>query len=69
MPSWNIKLLPRPAEGDEPGTEKQKGVGLLALFGLTDSVLVNILAAPIAIQEMVFAVWIIAKDFKSTEKN
>ena len=42
--------------------------GMLGLFGLADSVFVNILAAPIAIQEMVFAVWIIAKGFKSPEK-
>ena len=40
--------------------------GLLGLFGLADSVIVNILAAPIAIQEMVFAVWLIAKGFKPT---
>ena len=38
--------------------------GLLSLFGLTaDSVALNILAAPIAIQEMVFAVWLIVKGF------
>jgi hypothetical protein len=43
--------------------------GLLGLFGLADSVIVNILAAPIAIQEMVFAVWLIAKGFKPTEKK
>lgn len=43
--------------------------GVLGLFGFADSVYVNILAAPIAIQEMVFAVWIIAKGFKSTNKN
>jgi hypothetical protein len=41
--------------------------GLLSVFNFTDSVIVNILAAPIAIQEMVFAVWIIAKGFKSPE--
>ena len=43
--------------------------GLLGLFGFTDSVFVNILAAPIAVQEMVFALWIIGKGFKSLEKN
>jgi hypothetical protein len=40
--------------------------GLLSLFGIADSIVVNILAAPIAIQEMVFAVWIIFKGFKSS---
>ena len=39
--------------------------GIIALFGLTaDSVILNLLAAPIAIQEMVFAVWLIFKGFK-----
>ena len=38
--------------------------GLLGLFSLTtDSMLLNILASPIAIQEMVFAVWLIFKGF------
>jgi hypothetical protein len=41
--------------------------GLLGLFGLTaDSMLLNILAAPIAIQEMVFAVWLIFKGFNTS---
>jgi len=38
--------------------------GLLGLFGLTtDSMILNLLAAPIAVQEMVFAVWLIVKGF------
>ena len=42
--------------------------GLLGLFGLTaDSVTLNVLAAPIAIQEMVFAVWLIVKGFTVQE--
>ncbi len=42
--------------------------GLLSLFGLTaDSITLNVLAAPIAIQEMVFAVWLIVKGFTGQE--
>ena len=41
--------------------------GMLGLFGLTaDSLILNILAAPIAVQEMVFAIWLIVKGFNSS---
>jgi hypothetical protein len=44
--------------------------GLLGLFGLTaDSEIISILAAPIAIQEMVFAIWLIVKGFSSPEEK
>jgi len=47
------------------------GAGLVALYGVlglfdlaVDATLLNILAAPIAVQEMVFAVWLIVKGFR-----
>jgi hypothetical protein len=41
--------------------------GLISLFGqIADSIIINILAAPIAIQEMVFAVWLIFKGFNKS---
>jgi hypothetical protein len=43
--------------------------GLLGLFGLKPdmiSSILTILALPIAVQEMVFAIWIIVKGFKSS---
>ena len=43
--------------------------GVLSLFGLGDSMVVNVLAAPIAVQEMVFAVWLIVKGFYPLEKK
>jgi hypothetical protein len=44
--------------------------GLLALFDLTTgSMILNILAAPIAVQEMVFAVWLIVKGFNPMTKK
>jgi hypothetical protein len=43
--------------------------GVLSVFGLGDSMAVNVLAAPIAVQEMVFAVWLIVKGFTPMEKK
>ena len=43
--------------------------GVLSLFGLGDSMAVNVLATPIAVQEMVFAVWLIVKGFNPIKKK
>ncbi|MBU0498347.1 MAG: DUF4386 domain-containing protein [Candidatus Thermoplasmatota archaeon] len=43
--------------------------GMLSLFGLGDSTVVTVLVAPIAVQEMVFAVWLIVKGFRPQQKQ
>jgi hypothetical protein len=70
-PLYELKLVPRVLSiWGLIGAACVLLYGLLGLFGLTaDSVLLNLLAAPIAIQEMVFAVWLIVKGFKSPEKK
>jgi hypothetical protein len=70
-PLYELKLVPRVLSiWGIIGAACVLLYGLLALFGLTaDSETLNLLAAPIAIQEMVFAVWLIAKGFKSSEKK
>jgi hypothetical protein len=64
---YQSKLVPRWLSGSGWGLIGAALIllyGLLGLFGLTaDSMILNILAAPIAVQEMVFAVWLIFKGF------
>ena len=64
-PLYELKLVPRVLSiWGLIGATCVLIYGILALFGFTtDSVVLNILAAPIAIQEMVFAVWLIVKGF------
>ena len=68
-PLYELKLVPRVLSiWGLIGAACVLLYGLLALFGLTaDSVTLNLLAAPIAIQEMVFAVWLIFKGFNPHE--
>ena len=67
-PLYELKLVPRVLSiWGLIGAACVLLYGLLGLFGLTaDSVTLNLLAAPIAIQEMVFAVWLIVKGFNSS---
>jgi hypothetical protein len=69
-PLYELKLVPRVLSiWGLIGAACVLFYGILALFGLTaDSVILNLLAAPIAIQEMVFAVWLIIKGFNLPEK-
>ena len=70
-PLYEIRLVPRWLSGwGLLGAACVLLYGLLGLFGLTaDSMILNLLAAPIAIQEMVFAVWLIVKGFNKLETN
>jgi hypothetical protein len=70
-PLYELKLVPRVLSiWGLIGAACVLLYGLLALFGLTaDSVTLNLLAAPIAIQEMVFAVWLIVKGFNPSQKK
>jgi len=70
-PLYELKLVPRVLSiWGLIGAACVLLYGLLGLFGLTaDSVALNVLAAPIAIQEMIFAVWLIIKGFNSPEKK
>ena len=65
FPLYELKLVPRVLSIlGLIGSACVLLYGLLGLFGFTaDSVTLNILAAPIAILEMVFAVWLIVKGF------
>lgn len=64
-PLYELKIVPRVlALWGLIGAACVLLYGLSGLFGFTDdSVILNLLAAPIAIQEMVFAVWLIVKGF------
>jgi len=64
-PLYELKLVPRALSiWGLIGAACVLLYGLLGLFGLTsDSMTLSLLAAPIAIQEMVFAVWLIVKGF------
>ena len=70
-PLYELKLIPRVLTiWGLIGAACVLLYGVLSLFGLTaDSVALNILAAPIAIQEMVFAVWLIVKGFNLPGKK
>jgi hypothetical protein len=70
-PLYELKLVPQVLSiWGLIGTACVLLYGLLGLFGLTaDSITLNLLAAPIAIQEMVFAVWLIAKGFNPSPKK
>ena len=66
-PLYKLRLVPRWLSGwGFIGAICILLYGLLSLFGVADSMIINLLAAPIAIQEMVFAVWIIFKGFNSS---
>jgi hypothetical protein len=63
---YQLKLVPRWLSGwGLIGASCVLLYGLLSLFGIADSIIVNLLALPIAVQEMVFAIWIIFKGFSS----
>ena len=68
---YELKLVPRWLSGwGLIGAACVLLYGLLGLFGLTaDSITLNLLAAPIAVQEMAFAVWLIVKGFNPLEKK
>jgi hypothetical protein len=70
-PLYELKLIPRLLTiWGLIGAACVLVYGVLSLFGLTaNSVALNILAAPIAIQEMVFAVWLIVKGFNLPGKK
>ena len=70
-PLYELKLVPRVISiWGLIGAACVLLYGLLSIFGFTaDSETLNILAAPIAIQEMVFAVWLIFKGFNKSAIN